>query len=516
MNAFIPRRFFPAAALGGFLSLGAPGGFAQSNAELARGPAIELPTYTVTEMRELPPPEKWLYTRIEGFEVLSNASERATKALVRDFQEFYQAIGYVWPGVQRPSAVPAALIICGRGGKFDAFMPAGERRADRAMASLTLRNRELSAIVIDYEARVINLVTPEGTAASTAASAAAADDPTAPAGGGDPGFEVDAYRQLYREYIRFLLSAAEPRGPAWLEEGLAQIFMAMEVTKTSITVGKVEDPNTISAEQAAMNEAGNGGVAPTQDRDFNAALSGRRLLSMTELFAVTHDSPEALNPLGSTWAKQAYAFVHWGLYGNNGKHQGPFLSFILRLAREPLSEALFKDCFKMSYGGMELEIRGYVDFTSYKTWGLIAKKGTKIPDPPPFTLREATEAEIGRIKGDALHVAGHDPAARLAMLAPYIRGERDPQLLAALGLQERAMGDDARAQKFLEAAAQAKAVRPRACASPLRSRSPPPPTAGSPSNKPRPCSPRCSPRAASRRRCRRFTSSSPTRGRAAP
>ena len=61
-----------------------------------------------------------------------------------------------------------------------------------------------------------------------------------------------------------------------------------------------------------------------------------------------------------------------------------------------------------------------------------------------------------------MRLAGHVAAARTAMTTPYIRGERDPQLLAAIGLLERAANDDGRARKFLEAAAQAKAARPRA------------------------------------------------------
>lgn len=429
--------------------------------DVAKEPVIELPTYTVTDSRELPPPEKWSYARIEGFEVLSNASDRATKNLVRDFQKYFLAIGLVWPGVQRPAAVPAALIICGRGGKFDRFMPPGEQRPDRAMASLSLRDREQSAIVIDYEAKVINLTTPEGTEAMAAAPTTDADG-NALGGGGDPGFEVDAYRQLYREYIRFLLAGVQPRAPAWLEEGLAQIFMAMEVTDRRITVGQLEDPNAISAEQAALNANGNGGTAPQQDRDFNAALARRALMPLAEMFAVAADSPTARNPLGSTWAKQSYAFVHWGLYGNSGKNQRAFITFITRLAKEPLSEALFRECFKKSYKDMALELRGYVDFTVHNIAGIQAGKGEKLPEPVAFELREATQSEIGRLVGDTLRLAGHDDTAHLALIAPYIRGERDPQLLAALGLLERKRGDDVRAKKFLEAAARGKAVRPRA------------------------------------------------------
>jgi hypothetical protein len=111
---------------------------------------------------------------------------------------------------------------------------------------------------------------------------------------------------------------------------------------------------------------------------------------------------------------------------------------------------------------MGITMRGYIQMTSYKIAGLQTPKGQKIPEPPPVTLREATEAEIGRIKGETLILAGHKPAARLALIAPYIRGERDPALLASIGLIERLLNDDVKARKFLEAASAAKAVRPRA------------------------------------------------------
>jgi len=459
MNRCRPWDFALFAMLGMWLIAGGGRVAAQ---DVSHDKPVELPAYTVIDTRELPPPEQWYYARIPGFEVLSNASEKSTKRLVGDFQRFYQALSLVWPGVQQKTAVPTSLIICGRGSQFDLFVPEGTKSSDRVMASRTLRQSEQSAIVIDFETKVLNLSTPEGLAAAGATAAALTEDSVSIGSGGDPGFAVDAYRQLYREYIRFLLSGVQPRGPAWFEEGVAQIFMAMEVTSTSIIVGKVEDPNTISAAQAALNEAGISGTAPAEDRDFNAALSKRRLLPMQELFAVTHDSPEATSPLGGTWAKQAYAFVHWGLYGDEGRHQKEFLAFLRRLDGEPLSEALFKDCFKKSYRDMLFTIRSYVEATNYKIAGVQAGKGQKLPAPPPFELREATEAEVGRIKGDALRLAGNSAAARKAMTTPYIRGERDPQLLAAIGLLERASNDDVRARKFLEAAAQQKVARPRA------------------------------------------------------
>jgi hypothetical protein len=185
-------------------------------------------------------------------------------------------------------------------------------------------------------------------------------------------------------------------------------------------------------------------------------------MSFQELFAVTHDSPTARNPIGSRWAKQATAFVHMCLYQTGKRHQKGFVTYITRSAREPATEALFKECFGSSYNDMLLELRGYLDFTNYTSLGWSAKKGEGFPDPAPLALRDATESEVGRIKGEALLLAEKPEAARAALIAPYTRGERDPRLLAALGLYERTAGRDDRAVKFLEAATTAKVVRPLA------------------------------------------------------
>src|SRR5688572_30044296 len=190
--------------------------------------------------------------------------------------------------------------------------------------------------------------------------------------------------------------------------------------------------------------------------DFNRLLHRRGLLPMAELLA---DPPRRR---GTFWNAQAYAFVHMCLYGRNQKYQRPFLRFVTRLDREPLSEALFKECFNMSYKNMALELRGYIDFTDHKYMQFAAKKGQSLPDPPPFDLRDAPDAVVGRIKGEALRLGGHDTDAQNTLIAPYIRGERDPRLLAALGLNEKLAGNDDRARKFLEAASTAKVDRARA------------------------------------------------------
>ena len=80
------------------------------------------------------------------------------------------------------------------------------------------------------------------------------------------------------------------------------------------------------------------------------------------------------------------------------------------------------------------------------------QKDKKFPEPRPIDLRDATDAEVGRIKGDALRLAGHPDGAHYTLIAPYIRGQKDPELLAAIGIDEVEEGEAARGRKFLEAA----------------------------------------------------------------
>jgi hypothetical protein len=422
----------------------------------ASGPIIELPPFVVTDTRELPQPESWRYATIPGFEILTNASDRATQRLMRDFGMFRQALGHVWPIPQRLSQT-TPLIICGRGGKFDAFIPAGKVVPDAAAASLFLKQGSKTAIIIDLEATTLNILNVDS--ANDAAT------------GTDSGMiSVEHDKQLYREYVRYLLSQSETRFPAWLEEGLSQIIMKMQFDRKWIEFAKLEDPNTVST-QAAMTaelnalataddpDAATLPGAPAEDRDFNAALRRRALVKLDKFFAVKHDSLEATNVLGNNvWAKQAYAFVHMCLYGYKGKFQKAFTTFLQRSMREPVTEEMFKECFNMTYNKMLLEIRSYCDFTVYESKYYKSKEDVIIP-PPPLELREATQAEIGRIKGEALLLAGHTQAARAELVAAYQRGEREPNLLGAIGLFERAHGEEERARKFLEAAYAAKINR---------------------------------------------------------
>jgi hypothetical protein len=445
-----------------FLLCFALGGFSTvrlSAEPMATEPLLELPKFIVTDERPLPPPEAWRYARIPGLEILSGVSDRETQKLLRDFQLFDEAIGVVWPALKAHHPVPMSLILCGAGGKFSAFVPAGAGPSEAGRASLLLQSPEQVAIVLNFGVKTIELAPSEADV--PAPSETAATDTT------DPliNIQVDYYRQLYREYVRYLLGLNQPRLPAWLEEGLAQLLMGMKVDPKFIEFARLEDPNLGSAGSKLADSDPDGalpaGRTAQQEQDFNSALHHKGLIPLAAFFAVGHDSLEAGNSLTGTWSKQAQALVHMWLYGEGKKYNRGFAQFVARSVREPVTEAMFKECFKMGYADMLTALRIYISDTAYQHQQFEAKKGGGLPEPAPLALRDATQAEVGRIKGEAQVLAGHPEQARDEMLAPYARGVTDGPLFASLGILEKSRGETARARKFLEAAAQLQVVRPR-------------------------------------------------------
>ncbi len=421
MNA--PLQFLRSrrlAASGLFLLAGAVGWAADKKPDMKPvmdEPAEVLPKFEVTDSRILPQPEKWRYTSLPGYEVLSTVSARETTRFVKDFFLLQAGIDAIMPGFATPDvAVPTSLILVGRGNGFDRFIPADREEARYRTNGIFLPDAERGAIVVDFVLSELTL-----------------EDATTE--------EADPYRGFYKEYFRSLIRRhGGDKAPAWFMEGLVQLFSKIDVNKKWINFAQLGD-----------------GFGNMTETDFNQRLAQHAIIPFDQFI------PDLSKERGTYWEAQCYAWVHMCLYGQNMKYQKGFVKYIARSSTETANEALFKECFGKTYKEMALELRGYISFTNYKAMQYTAKtKKDQLPDAPPFTIRDATDAEVGRIVGTALRLGGHGEQAHNMLIAPYIRGERDPQLLAALGLDEKLAGNDDRARKFLEAAATAKVERPRA------------------------------------------------------
>lgn len=460
----------------GLLLAALPLGVFTAHAATALDEVVKLPEFRVASERPLPPREEWKYVKVANFEVLSSVSDRLTKQFVKDLREFQIVLGAVAPHMLIRAEQPVMVILCGKSGQFEKIAEGAKNRSQRGRAAALVRDGEIASIVIDYQAHGF---AEEFTLWS--------------------GFNVLARQEVHttsefiRQYIHLALSRVTPRVPAWMAEGMANVYADIDYNNKWIEVGK---PNSFRTEYTVTSSSGFGGYSSYASTfgyssldnygGFGAGFGNygyagtpqpfvmervmyypMTIMPFEKMFAVDYDSPTFRSGGSSDslshWRKQATAFLHMCLYGRNGKYQKAYIEFARRAVKEPVTEALFIECFGRNYKQMALELRSYTEFTDYRgtVYKPVNKKESILGPAPAVTVRPATDGEIGRIKGETLRLGGQDEAARMEFVHAYLRGNRDPELLGSLGLMARQRRDDARARTYLEAVAEAPAPIPR-------------------------------------------------------
>ncbi len=400
-------------------------------AEDASRPVVELPKFVVNDSRILPKPESWRYGTLPGIEVLSNVSDRQTQRILTTFQRFRQVLDVVSVAPNRDN-VPLLLVLSRVGSAFDEQM-LGDTSAENVPNSGMFKGRNRGAIVVSVGAGVM----PD--------------------------------QELTSRYVRFLLSLGETQLPAWFEEGVMRVVTDIEFDDTMIDVGRAERFLVFFQSDGAESTQEGPPRAFLPFGEFLAMPPSRGPAPGAALGDESSVHVETSNAR-QIWANQAHAFVHLCLFGEGGKWRKPLAKFLMRTENEPVSEAVFQECFGLNYRKMATHLRSYIDMTDHELKQFKAKKGHGLQPVPPVPLREATQSEIGRIKGEALLLAGANQQARSAMIAPYVRGERDADLLAALGGIEEMDEKPERAAKFYEAAVVGKTRDPQAYLAVARSR----------------------------------------------
>lgn len=379
---------------------------------------VQLPVYTVTGTRTLPPPESWYYAKLPGIEVLSNTSKAETRRFLDDFQQLQIALRIVWPALMDTKARTATLLVlCGRNGTYDTLKPVRLSPSAPADArGFYAEDSERTAITLDY--------TWYGNSARA------------------NNWFIDPYRTFYTNYARFLLRRSTEGTflPEWFESGMSQLISTIDFTGKYVQFAKMDPQLFISSSR-------------------NPSRGNIYIMSLADMF-----SSDRRRRVRTPWNAQAYEFVHMCLYGMNEKYQKSFSQFLqIASNKRDVTEDDFKQCFGCSYADMELALRNYLGYTAYKSVLFTPKKGSPgMPKPVAVDIRDATQGEIGRIKGEVLRLGGSPVEARNALIEAYLRGERDPALLASLGLLEYQEKRESRAVRFLEAATGAGVVRPRA------------------------------------------------------
>ncbi|MFT3783372.1 MAG: hypothetical protein QM790_15280 [Nibricoccus sp.] len=435
---------------------------------------IKMDPYVISGERVLPAPESWRYVLVPaleltrgnkvvvapGFQLLSNLSEKNTKVFVEELQLYQFAGLYLWPMIMQSLPREPIVVILDRT-KQAAL-------ADNELGSLAWEGDPISAVsgstnnhydsvafntgvqIIDHAPSIPSEFTdaPEEGAAPSSnryISDSSINEPKprqtkarwrqplpagftyvyakngmvsaeihsdTPLAHSDTPVEEELAADLSRrlaEYVLFTLPAPPPR---WFRSGFGWLIATTSVTHTRITFA---DTGDMLARAGAM-----------------PSLEG--LINKTGALTFEEDLLSA-------------AFTHWGLYGDNHKHAPVFTALVEKQTQGSITQPEFHAILGMSYKEAELALSNHARTMNVYTSQEISGS---IPNLPSFIVKEATQAEVARLKAIAYAAQGKLDLALNQLRIAYWRGEREPAMLSILADLEERQGSVERAKRIVQ------------------------------------------------------------------
>jgi hypothetical protein len=413
---------------------------------------IALPPFIVEEPTK---GRSWRYTEADGNEVLSRCSDPVTQKVVEAHHRLHQLLGEILPKtLQLKLTVPKALILydeelqpaasqevvarmmrpAATAPPIEHPVPFGGARGFRAPVVSPRYTFLPNLRLWDRDAMALFMIVPR-----------------------------DAYDSetlaLTSNYVAYLLNNRVPALPAWFIRGFLDVYEQAKFEGRQLSIGPLEwisksattalkkDPKTASA-----------------------------LLPLADFFSGRLPRPEGEEKIAAEtirlWRAQAALFVRWGLDGRGAPRRAGLWKFVERAAMQGETEKLFEECFGVGHAAALEQL------TAYRAAAVRNSVRFRLPggaSTPVLALRDASGAQIARIKGDwermevpfvkaiSSGLTGkYLEQARRTLMRAYDRDERDPRLLAVLGLLECDVGNEARALELLEIAAHIEPLRPRA------------------------------------------------------
>lgn len=417
--------------------------------------AIDVRSVAAEEVVDLPPlmveesaaPLRWRYAKLPGAEFLSVCSDGVTKEFLRQFHVQTELLKWILPAhFQAESSVDDKYILFNENvGRAKSQEVVETMIRNDAIRSVGPTGERFKAIDDDRSARVrflpnLRLSDIDTTLVFVIIRESAPDS---------------ARFTFSPERIAHLLEQRVPALPGWFGAGVVALYQHASPQDDRIHFRPAKwEP----AEQLAQLQ--------------KSAETPRTLLPMEELFSGRPGRLQASRAeFDALWRVQCGLFLRWIVVDEQGRRREALWKFIQRLETEPLSEALFVEHFGVGYADMRDLLSDYLNAAVNQ---MSVLRGPKLPKVPDIQLRAATPAEVARLRGDwervqisfvrktfAAAVPKYVEQAQRTLRRAYDAGERDPELLAVLGLLACDINQRSEALPFLEAAAKAQVKRPR-------------------------------------------------------
>lgn len=438
----IPCR--PLLSLAAGLALGA---FSAGGAEPK---VVALPPFIVEETAA---PLPWRYADVAGLEVLSSCPDRFTRELIANHHRLHQLLGeLVPPSLQLRMSEKRILIFVD-----SAQLPPTSQEVVAKMLLTSVDQSALDQALVPLDdGRLRRRPLPPRYTFLPNLRLWDRDGQVLFAIVRESEFEANRVG-LSPDYVAYVLRHRLPELPPWYTSGVLTLFTRARFAEDTLTLERLD----------WLSETGSAALKSGPE-------ANRALLPLADFFAgeLPPGDPAVDGEL-SLWQAQAALFIRWGLSGRGAPRRAALRTFVERAAVEPVSEALFRECFGLDYATAHQQLTAFLPEAMRDRLALRPAQRPRLPDYP---LRPASAADIARLKGDwerleVGYVKTQFPAltaryleqARRTLLRAYEGGSRDPRLLAAIGLCEVDAGHDSAAREFLEEAAAGNAtLRPRA------------------------------------------------------
>lgn len=415
----VKRMFFP--------WLAALPAIAAAGADVAPGPAVELPPMIVEEAATLPP---WLHASADGTEYLSRCREAVTRGYVEMRRSRMRWVRAIFPTelLARSDVADVTVLVSQR------LKPAGSAEIIGEAVQLSKGGRAGDGFRRASMAPNVML-----SDADMSGVFAYID-------------ESDFDRRqvtLSSDYVRQLLARRTPAPPAWLLEGMMAAYNAIRFDESPITLAPLAW-HSADEVRALAKDSG----------------ASRTLLPMSEFFTGTGGATRHPRIAQA----QAALLVRWALDPRNGAREA-FWKFAIQACVAPATEAGLREVIGFGFADMRDRLSDYLPTA--------LREPLRLPFAPAalpaLEIRRATPAEIARVRGEwerlavplvrrryPDHAVRYLEQARRTLRRAYDAGDRDPRLLASLGLCEIDAVEPVAARGFLEQAVEAGVVRPRA------------------------------------------------------
>jgi tetratricopeptide (TPR) repeat protein len=267
----------------------------------------------------------WTRLRSAHFVIVGEVGERDLRRVAERLEGFREALRRALPNATVASPVPTTIIVFASDRAFTPFKMLVDGRPMERLGGYFQAGEDANHIALSFQ------------------------------------WGSRAYPIVFHEYTHALLSATVRSVPAWLEEGLAEVYSTFQ-----------------------ERDGGRTAVIGMPPEEHVAEIRNSSLLPLDELMAVDHTSPvyNEGTRRGMFYA-ESWALTHYLLFGNPERHDQ--LPAYLSLLDQGHSVAeSFRQAFKAEPRTLEAELRGYV-----KRFVL---DGVTLQFDHPFTSAEPIEA----------------------------------------------------------------------------------------------------------------------------